>query len=110
MAAETAVSVETAPRESHGVADGTVCVECPTADSTQSAAPPAAPAATTFAAYAPRAPPAAAARAPAASSASRALTTLNGAVPPPRRDQYVAGAQEWERNAWKLWDKKKVRS
>jgi len=28
--------------------------------------------------------------------------------PPPRRDVYVKGAQDWERNAWKVWDKKKV--
>jgi hypothetical protein len=28
--------------------------------------------------------------------------------PPPRKDVYVKGAQEWEKNAWKVWDKKKV--
>ena len=29
-------------------------------------------------------------------------------APAPRRDVYVKGAQEWEKNAWKVWDKKKV--
>ena len=28
--------------------------------------------------------------------------------PPPRKDVYVKGAMEWEKNAWKVWDKKKV--
>ena len=27
---------------------------------------------------------------------------------PPRPDVYVKGAMEWEKNAWKVWDKKKV--
>ena len=28
--------------------------------------------------------------------------------PPPRKDVYVKGAMEWEKIAWKVWDKKKV--
>ena len=28
--------------------------------------------------------------------------------PPPRKDVYVKGAQEWEKNMWKVWDKKKM--
>ena len=28
--------------------------------------------------------------------------------PPPRKDVYVKGAMEWEKNAWKVWDKKKA--
>ena len=29
-------------------------------------------------------------------------------TPPPRKHVHVKGAMEWERNAWKVWDKKKV--
>ena len=29
-------------------------------------------------------------------------------TPPPRKDVHVKGAMDWERNAWKVWDKKKV--
>lgn len=39
----------------------------------------------------------------ATKSALAAKTT-----PPPRKDVYVKGAMDWERNAWKVWDKKKV--
>ena len=28
--------------------------------------------------------------------------------PPPRKDVYVKGAQDWEKNCWKVWDKKKM--
>ena len=28
--------------------------------------------------------------------------------PPPRKDIYVKGAQDWEKNCWKVWDKKKM--
>ena len=37
----------------------------------------------------------------------RALAKAN-APPPPRRDVYVKGAMEWEKNAWRVWDKKKA--
>ena len=37
----------------------------------------------------------------------RALAKIN-APPPPRRDVYVKGAMEWEKNAWRVWDKKKA--
>ena len=29
-------------------------------------------------------------------------------TPAPRRDVYVKGAMDWEKNAWKVWDKKKM--
>ena len=47
-----------------------------------------------------------AARQHALASAERALA-LKREAEAPRRDQYVKGAMEWERTAWKVWDKKK---
>ena len=37
---------------------------------------------------------------------STALAAKN--TPPPRKDVFVKGAMDWEKNAWKVWDKKKV--
>ena len=39
--------------------------------------------------------------------AERTLAKQAPSEPPPRRDQYVKGAMEWERQAWKVWDTKK---
>ena len=39
-------------------------------------------------------------------SQERALA-LKREAEAPRRDQYVKGAMDWERNAWKVWDQKK---
>jgi hypothetical protein len=39
-------------------------------------------------------------------NAQRALA-LKRAAEAPKRDGYVKGAMEWERNAWKVWDTKK---
>ena len=40
--------------------------------------------------------------------AERQRALAQARQPPPRRDVYVKGAMEWEKNAWKVWDKKKV--
>lgn len=47
-----------------------------------------------------------AARVHSLENAQRALA-LKRAAEAPKRDGYVKGAMEWERNAWKVWDKKK---